>query len=371
VRSHELPDSSVFGRVAIVHDYLNQFGGAERVALELAQMWPSAPVHTSLYRPDSTYPEFRHHDVRTSFLQRVPVDKAFRYLLPLYPVAMRDLGAIDADLVISSSSAWAHGVRVRPGAFHAVYCYTPARWLYGNEYMGASSARQRLARPLLGPLRRWDRRAAARCDLYIAISAGIRDRIRERYVREAPIVHPPVDVDRFTPTARGERLLIVSRLLPYKRVDALVVACTKAGLSLDVVGTGPHLATLRAIAGPTVCFHGRLPDSEVTRLMQECRAFCLPGAEDFGITPVEAQAAGKPVIAYGRGGVLETVEPGVSGVFFDDHEPETILHAIRECDALTTTPLEIAALARRFSSSSFRLRLLEALGEAQGRPGGM
>jgi glycosyltransferase involved in cell wall biosynthesis len=357
------PDASTFGRVAIAHDYLNQFGGAERVVLELADMWPSAPIYTSLYRPQSTFPGFKGHEVHTSFLQRLPVDRGFRNLFPLFPAAFRGLGTLDPDLLISSSSGWAHSVRAHPETFHVVYCYTPARWLYGGEYMDAS-LRQRALAPLADGLRRWDARAAARPDLYIAISASVRERIRRVYGREAPVVYPPVDLDRFTPRPRGERLLVVSRLLPYKRVDAVVAAATRAGIGLDVVGTGPALSHLRAIAGPTVAFHGRLPDEQVTALMEGCRALCLPGSEDFGITPIEAQAAGKPVVAFASGGALETVQDGCTGAFFADHEPESVLEAIEAVDRLATSPAEIAARARRFSAGAFRVALLAALAEA-------
>lgn len=350
-------------RVAIVHDYLNQRGGAERVVLEMAAMWPAAPIYTSLYRPASTFPGFGDLTVRTSFLDRLPVDAGFRNLFALYPAAFRSLGVIDADIVLSSSSAWAHGVRTRTDALHAVYCHTPARWLYGGAYMGAS-LRQRALQPALGVMRRWDRGAARRADLYIANSEMVRRRIRAHYGRDAAVVYPPVDVARFTPRPRGDRLLVVSRLLPYKRVDLIVAAAGRLGLGLDVVGTGPAAEALRARAGATVAFHGRLADQDVTELMQTCRAFCLPGIEDFGITPVEANAAGKPVIAFGAGGALETLEDGVSGAFFHEHTVDAVCDAIRRCDAIASTPEQLAVAAARFSRPAFRERLLRALAAA-------
>jgi len=295
----ETCDMQQLGSVAIVHDYLNQRGGAERCVLEMASIWPEAPIYTSLYRRESTFPEFDNHRIVTSPLDRLPVDRGFRNLFPFYPAAFRTFGALRQDVVISSSSGWAHGVRTAPDSFHAVYCYTPARWLYGADHLGASLRKQAL-QPVIGVVRRWDRSAAGRANLYIAISNVVRDRIRQRYGIDASVVYPPVDVDRFRPRERGERLLVVSRLLPYKRVDVVVDAATRAGIGLDVVGTGPALKDLQRRAGPTVEFHGQLPDSEVTQLMESCRAFCLPGKEDFGITPVEANAAGKPVVAGGR-----------------------------------------------------------------------
>ncbi len=348
--------------VALVHDYLNQRGGAERVVLELAAMFPSAPLYTSLFRPDSTFPEFAQLDVRASFLDRLPVDRRFRALFPLYPAAFRSFGPIDAALVISSSSGWAHFARTSPRAFHAVYCYTPARWLYG-DYMAPTAAQRALA-PFVGAFRRLDQRGARRPDLYIAISEVVRERIRRRYGRDAPVVYPPVDVERFTPQPRGERLLVVSRLLPYKRVDVIVDAATRVGIGLDVVGSGPALADLRRRAGPSVRFMGRLPDAEVTQLFQRCRAFCQTGAEDFGITPLEANAAGKPVVAFAGGGALETIEDGVSGAFFAEHSVEAVLDAVSRCDAIAAAPELIARHAQRFSIGAFRARMASVLSGA-------
>jgi glycosyltransferase involved in cell wall biosynthesis len=349
------------GSVGIVHDYLNQRGGAERVVLELARMWAPAPIYTSLYRPESTFPEFRACEVRTSPLNRLPVDRGFRNLFPLYPAAFRSLGTLEHDVVISSSSGWAHSARTTPRAFHAVYCHTPARWLYGDGDDFGAARRSRALTPLKGAIRDWDRGAARRADLYIANSHEVRRRIRRHYGIDAPVVYPPVDVERFTPRERGERLLVVSRLLPYKRVDTIVRTATRARIGLDVVGTGPALRELKRWAGPTVTFHGRLPDSEVTRLMESCRAFCLPGKEDFGIGPVEAQAAGKPVVAFAAGGALETVHEGRTGSFFTRHEPADVLAAIERCDAIDTPPAAIASAARRFSRAAFRTALKRVL----------
>jgi glycosyltransferase involved in cell wall biosynthesis len=353
-----LPPADDLGSVAIVHDYLNQRGGAERVVLELAEIWPDAPIYTSLFRPQSTFPEFSDREVRTSPLDQLPVDQAFRNLFPLYPAAFRALGTLDADVVVTSSSGWAHSVRTAPGTFHAVYCHTPARWLYGGEYDNASARRLALV-PLQRPLRRWDRGAARRADLYVANSRLVSERIRDSYGIDAPVIHPPVDVERFTPRPRGERLLVVSRLLPYKHVGLIVRAATYSGIGLDVVGTGPTLDALRRAAGPTVTFHGRLPDEAVTELMEGCRALCVAATEDFGITPVEANAAGKPVVAFAAGGALETLEDGVNAALFDRRTPAAVLDAIHRCDALDASPEEIAAGARRFSRDTFRSRFAD------------
>jgi glycosyltransferase involved in cell wall biosynthesis len=355
----ELAPLESLGSVALVHDYLNQPGGAERVVLAMAGIWPDAPIYTSLYRVDSTFPGFGGTEVRTSALDLIPVDQSFRNLFPLYPVAFRSFGKLEHDVVISSSSGWAHSVRTAPWSFHAVYCHAPARWLYGGEYLGGP--RQQALRPLVGAMRSWDRLAAGRADLYIANSREIRRRIRKHYRVEAPVVHPPVDVARFRARERGERLLVVSRLLPYKRVDLVVEVANRAGIGLDVVGVGPALEDLRQHAGPTVRFHGRLPDAAVTELMEGCRAFVLAGKEDFGITPVEANAAGKPVVALAAGGALETIEEGVNGTFFTRHDPGDLLEAIMRADRIGNSPEAIADTARRFSHSAFEVRLIEVL----------
>jgi glycosyltransferase involved in cell wall biosynthesis len=348
------------GSVAIAHDYLNQPGGAERVVLAMAGIWPEAPIYTSLFRPRSTHPGFVAANVRTSPLDRLPVDRGFRSLFPLYLTAFRWFGTLEHDVVISSSSGWAHSVRTGAHSFHAVYCHSPARWLYGGEYM-RSAHHEYALRPFVDALRSWDRDAARRAHLYIANSEEVRRRIRRHYGVDAPVVYPPVDVERFRPRERGERLLVVSRLLPYKRVDAIVDAATKGGIGLDVVGTGPSLDDLRRRAGPSVTFHGRLDDDEVTTMMEGCRALCLPGWEDFGICAVEANAAGKPVVAFAAGGALETVTYGVTGSFFTRHDPDDVLAAIRRCDDISTSPEEIASSAHRFSRREFQIRLLAVL----------
>jgi glycosyltransferase involved in cell wall biosynthesis len=357
-------DPASLGEVAIVHDYLNQRGGAEKVVLELADMWPQAPIYTSLYRPQSTFPEFAGRDVRTSLLERLPIDKGFRDLFPLYPAAFRSLGAISGDVVIASSSGWAHMARAAPNSLHVVYCHTPARWLYRDEYLntaGRRSRRQMLIAPVTRLMRRVDQRAAARADLYIANSQAVQRRIRSVYGIESTVVYPPVDTERFVPRPRGERLLVISRLLPYKRVDLVVRAASQLGIGLDVVGDGPMRDELRRTAGAGVSFHGSVSENSVVELLESCSAVCVAGAEDFGIVAVEAQAAGKPVLALGRGGALETVEEGVTGVFFHDQTEESLAQALKVIQQLATPPEVIAAHAARFSRAAFRRNLLAAI----------
>jgi glycosyltransferase involved in cell wall biosynthesis len=362
----EALDPASLGTVSIVHDYLSQYGGAEQVVLELATLWPGAPIFTSLYRPGSTFDAFRELDVRTTRLDRLPVDTGFRNLFPFYPAAFRSLGEIPGDVVISSSSGWAHMARVAPGTLHVVYCHTPARWLYRSDYLnhiGGRSLRHSMIRPVGGMLRRRDRRAALRADLYLANSRGVQQRIRDAYGIEAVVVYPPVDTGRLTPKPRGERLLVVSRLMPYKRVDLVVRAATRLGIGLDVVGDGPRLGLLREIAGANVTFHGSTSAEELVELLEGCRAICMAGEEDFGIVAVEAQAAGKPVIAYGRGGVVETVEKNVTGVFFHEQTEDAVVAAIRASERITTSPQAIAAHAERFGREQFARSLVAAITE--------
>lgn len=346
--------------VAIVHDYLNQPGGAERTVLEIASLWPGAPIYTSLYRPESTFPEFRDHEIRTSFLDRLPVDQRFRAMLPLYPAAIRSLGVLGQDLVISSSSGFAHGVRTSNNSVHIVYCYAPPRWLYPSQYFSHPAVRAAFS-PAAVMLRAWDSRAAQRADAYITIADNVRQRVLEAYGIESEVVYPPVDTERFNPMPRGDRLLVVSRLLSYKRVDLIVRAASQIGVPLDIVGTGPDMNRLRGLAGPNVNFHGRIDDLGVKQMIEHCNAVCFPGEEDFGIVPVEANAAGKPVIAYAAGGALETLQDGHSAVFFKEQTAESVIAAIKRAVRLDTDPAQLAAGAKRFSKAAFRRNFIAAI----------
>ena len=366
-RAESTLDPISLGNVTIVHDYLNQRGGAEKVVLEFAAMWPDAPIYTSFYRPQSTFAEFQGRDIRTTALDRLPVDKGFRNLFPLYPAAFRTLGKLPGDVVIASSSGWAHMARAAPGALHVVYCHTPARWLHRSEYLSTGDHRawrETAILPVKRVFRALDRHAARRADIYIANSGGVQQRIRAVYGIDAPVVYPPVDTERLVPRPRGERLLVIARLLPYKRVDLVVRAAKRLGLGLDVVGDGPMLAELRRIAGTGVKFHGVVSEAAIVQMLESCRAVCIAGEEEFGIVAVEAQAAGKPVIAYGRGGSLETVEEHVTGVLFQEQTEEALATAILAGERLDASPEELATRAQRFGRAAFRQNLLAAI-EAQ------
>jgi glycosyltransferase involved in cell wall biosynthesis len=357
--------------VGIVHESLVQRGGAERTALEIARMWPDAPIYTPLYRPRSTYPEFQEHRVKASALNPLPVDDRFRALFPLYPLAMRSLGVLDHELVLSSSAGWAHGVRTSARATHVVYCHAPARWLYETERYVDSSARRALLRPAVTGLRRWDKRAAGRADAYIANAENVRRRIRAAYGIDAPVVHPPVETERFRPSPRGSRLLVVSRLLPYKRVDLAVDGAAAAGIGLDVVGGGPLMSRLRRQAGPSATFHGPVSDERLRELIQDCWALCMPGAEDFGIAPLEANAAGKPVIAFAERGATETVVDGETGVLFHEQTVSALAEAIKRAESVSFDPGLLAQHAQRYSVEQFRRNLTAQLEALLGRRGGI
>jgi glycosyltransferase involved in cell wall biosynthesis len=254
-------------------------------------------------------------------------------------------------------------VRGVQNALHVVYCHTPARWLYGEAYLhhGRVATAQRLAAPLLRRMRRIDGQAALHVDAYVANSESVRKRVRVAYGRESSVVYPPVDVQRFRPSPRGERLLVISRLLPYKRVDLAIAAARRLGIGLDVVGDGPLRSELRREAGPLTTFYGAASDATVTELLATCSAVCVPGEEDFGIVAVEAQAAGKPVVAFARGGACETVVHGVTGVLFTVQSVECVVSAIAEAARLSTPPDRIAANAARFSRAAFADGLRRAI----------
>lgn len=352
-------------KVALTTDWLNSFGGAERVLIELHRMFPSAPVYTTVHHPAGLPESMQGWDVRTSFLQRIPVARRrHQPFLPLMPLAFEQFDLGEYDLVVTTSSACAKGVLTPTETVNVCYCHTPSRYLWDlyHEY-----TRGRLSRPLIAPvahwLRVWDRLSADRVDHFVANSRQTAARIWRHYRRESEVVYPPVDVERIQPNGRAPEdfYLVVCRLVPYKRVDLAVEACTRLGRRLVVVGDGPHRERLEAIAGPSVQFLGALPDEEVAALYARCRAFLFPGWEDFGITPVEAQAAGRPVIAYGRGGALETVVDGVTGTFFAEQTPEAVAEAILASESREHDPDLCRRNAERFDAAGFRARMGEVV----------
>lgn len=356
-------------KVAIVHDYLTQRGGAERVVLSMLKTFPDAPLFTALYEPDSTYPEFANYDVRPLATNRVAaLRNHHRRGLLLYPFAFSRL-RVDADLVLCSSSGFAHGARTK--GRKVVYCYTPPRWLYNESgtylagWPGPVTALARIAGPVL---RRWDKRAAATADLYMTSSAAVRERISRTYNIDATVVAPPVrpmagGKKRIVPGVEAGFLLCVSRLLAYKNVEAVVRAFAELPDNrLVVVGTGREANRLAEIAGPNVALVGRVDDDELSWLYTNCAGVLAAAHEDFGLTPVEAASHGKPVAALRAGGFLDTVVEGKTGVFFDQPTPRSIAAAVR---ALVEHPWDqtyILSHAEYFLEAMFEARLMAALG---------
>ncbi|MDP2661226.1 MAG: glycosyltransferase [Dehalococcoidia bacterium] len=361
-------------RVAIVHDWLNQRGGAEEVLEVLRSMFPQAPIFTSIFSPQAMPEAYRSWPVRTSFLQHLPaVDRYHRALLPIYPLAFRLMDLSDYDLVISNSSGFCHGVSTRKPQCHINYCLTPPRYAWNlDQYMEREQlgTAVRAFLPLTARfLRRWDLRAARRIGHFVAISRAVEERINRFYGRGASVIHPPVNTADFTVMPdRGEYFLVVSRLVPYKRIDLAVSAFSKLGWPLVVVGEGRDRASLERMAGPSIRFLGWRPRSEVRDLMARCRAFIFPGEEDFGIAPVEAQAAGRPVIAFAGGGALETVLEGTTGILFHATSPESLTDAASRFSVMETSfdPHIIQAQARRFDTTVFKDKILALIAERLG-----
>ena len=357
-------------RVALVHDYLTQRGGAERVVLALHHLFPEAPVYTSVYDPDSTFPEFSSVDVRTTWLHQLTrCVGSSRALLPAYAAAFEGLELRGYDLVLSSSSGWAHGVRSK-GAVHVTYCHTPARWLYQTDrYLSAGGPVPAWARPgvlpVLGALRRWDRRAATRPHAYVANSHTVAGRIRKVYGIEAPVVHPPVAFYRPAvsagDSAEGGYALVIARLLPYKRVDLVIAASRSLGLPLVVVGDGPAAAKLAALADDSVRFLTSIADEHLARLLAGCVALVQAGEEDFGIAPLEANAAGRPVVAFAAGGALETVVHGSTGVLFHEQTVKALAGALTQVAERHWDAGALVRHARQFEEERFHRGLLDVV----------
>lgn len=347
-------------KIAIAHDYLNQMGGAEKVVEVFHDMYPSAPIYTSVYIPENVSSKFREADIKTSFMQKLPFVRKFsRHYLATYPYAFELFDFSDYDVVISSSSAFAKGVITGTDTCHICYCHTPMRfaWQYFTYI-----ERERLSAPVrmilpyvVHRVRRWDEITSNRVDHYVANSHEVERRIRKFYRRNSAVIYPPVETGRFQVTGQDDGFfLIISRLLAYKRVDIAIQAANKLKIPLKIVGNGRDEKRLKKLAGPTVEFMGRLPDHEVVDCMQRCRALIFPGLEDFGIVPVEAMACGKPVIAYGRGGALDTVIDEVTGVFFNEQTPDSLAEAIVSFRPDDYDPHHVRQHAEAFDVSVFR-----------------
>jgi glycosyltransferase involved in cell wall biosynthesis len=356
-------------RSAVVHDFFVGEAGGQQVAVELARLLPGATVHTSFFDAATYGGRIDPGRVRPWPLQRVTgPTRRFRSLLPLYPAWFSLLDLRDADLVVGSCVAFTNAVRTRPDALHVSYVHTPMRYAWDlDTYLAGSSASaaSRLGAFAIRPvLQRWDRWAARKPDVLVANSATVRERIRRIWRRDADVIHPPVDVDEIPLSPRDDGfLLVAARLLAYRRIDLAVEAATRLGRDLVVVGDGPEARRLRAAAGPSVRFLGSVDRATLVDLFGRCHAYLVPGIEDFGIAPVEAMAAGKPVVAFRRGGATETVVDGVTGVFFDEPTSDALAEAIGRADALAGSldPAALRAHAATFATPVFRSRMRDLL----------
>lgn len=358
-------------RVALVHDHLTQLGGAERVLEVLQTLWPHAPTFTLFYDQETVGSVFSHRAIHTSFLQRIPGALRFhRWLLPLMPAATEHYPLQDYDVVISSASAFAKGAVTNERAVHICYCHSPTRYLWNDaksyvDELHAPKIVKTFLPVLQSVLRAWDRIAADRVDIFVANSQTVRQRIKKYYGRDSIVIHPPVSTSTFQiSNAPKTSFLIGGRLVSYKRYDLVVQAFTRLGIPLTIFGTGPEEAYLKSIAGPNVTFVGRVTDDERARLFANALAFIHPQEEDFGITAVESMAAGRPVIAYRKGGATETVIDGVTGTFFDDQTWESLAHTVLHFDERRFNPAVIKAHAEQFSVEKFRIAMHDLVNNA-------
>lgn len=353
-------------KVALVHDWLNQIGGAEAVLEELVRLYPGAPVFTSVYWPEKMPTAYRDWDIHTSFMDRWPlVKRRHQMFLPAYPLAFEHFSFSDYDVVISNKSGFCHGIIPPSKTLHLCYCLTPTRYLWNTrDYMDREDIGT-LTRIVLAPwlnyLRMWDRLAADRVDCFVAISREVQRRIAQVYRRSSEIIYPPVRTIRQGPLEPpGDYYLIVSRLIPYKRIDLAVQAFNQLGLPLVIVGDGRDRRRLERLAGPTIRFTGRVDDEELASLLDKCKAFLFPGLEDFGIAPVEAQAAGRPVIAFAGGGALDTVIDGETGLFFYEQTTDALIGAVERMEEVGRDlfrPESIQRHAGSFSAERFRVEM--------------
>ena len=360
-------------RVAIVHYWLVGMRGGEKVVEALCEMFPQADIFTHVYVPDAVSETIRSHRVTTTFINALPAAKRlYKRYLPLMPLALEQLDLRDYDLVISSESGPAKGVIPPPATRHLCYCHSPMRYLWNmfHDYRRQSGLLTRMMMPPLAHyLRVWDTVSASRVDHYVANSQAVAGRIRRYYGREADVVWPPVDTGAFAPVGtveRGDYMLMVGELVSYKRPDLAIEAFNRMGRKLVVIGGGEMLDRIRRLAGPTVTVLGPAPFAQLQHHYARCQALIFPGEEDFGIVPVECMASGRPVIAYGRGGAIETVVPGVSGMLFDEQSVQALIDAIERFDNADFDPAAIVAHTAKFSREVFITAMREQVTRLMG-----
>lgn len=353
-------------KLALVHDWLNQIGGAEDVLATLLEQYPNCPIYTSIYAPDIMPDFYREWDIRPMWMDKLPaIHQHHQPYLPLYPIAWQGLDLSDYDVILSNKSGFCHGLKFDPqNSIHICYCLAPTRYVWHlDAYIkreGLGKITEMALRPLVTMLRNWDYDAAQKVTHFIAISTEIQERIKTYYDRDSVIIFPPVETERFQPVSNSEvedYFLVVSRLIPYKRIDLAVQAATRLKLPLKIGGKGRDMERLQAMAGETVEFLGYVPDEDLPELMAKAKAFLFPGLEDFGITPVQAEAAGRPVIAYKGGGALDTVLEGVTGEFFEEQTVDSLAAVMANFDASKYDSEAIRAHALKFDTKIFNQQI--------------
>jgi len=345
-------------KVLLGHDWLTGMRGGERVLELLCETFPDAELFTLIHNEKAVSEQISKHVSATSWLQHIPgIFKYYRYALPLFPKAIESIRIPEADLLITTNHCVAKGLQKHKNTRHLCYCFTPMRyaWLFFDEYFGGNKIKKMTLSPILSYLRKWDLQSTEKVDRFVAISAHIQKRIEKFYHRPSDIVYPPVDTQRLTPQNNSDQDfdLIVSALVPYKRVDLAVDAYNQLKRPLKIVGTGTEYEILKEKAGNNITFEGWQSDETIKQMYQQCRCLIFPGEEDFGIVPVEAQACGRPVVAYAKGGALETVQDGKTGIFFSQQTVESLIEGIEKVSRTAWDKATIRKNAERFSTEKF------------------
>lgn len=357
-------------RVALVHDYLNQYGGAEKVLEAFSEIFPNAPIYTLVYSNKKMRGAFSNREIKTSFLQKIPFAKSKHRIFPLLmPVAVEQFDLSDYDLVLSDSASFAKGIITKPNTLHICYCHTPPRYAWDDSHkyikeFGMPKIVKKLVPFFMNYIRIWDKEAALRVDKFICNSNFVANRIKKYYRKNAKVIYPPVETSKFSLANQEESknyFLMVGRLLPYKKFDIAISAFNKLGLPLKIIGSGPEKSNLQKIANRNIEFLGEVSSEELPKYYKECKALIFPQEEDFGIVALEAMSSGKPVIAYKGGGALESIKHDQTGIFFEKQTPESLLKAVSSFDAKKFNSPQIREHAIQFNKQRFKKQIKELL----------